>query len=292
MVVADVLATKRRHAINNRHSDATATTMSHATYYVAHTQRHTHTHIHAHIYIVKQHSNAINIAPLLLLLVVVSHSDIAFWMRGIMTDKKAYQPLETCSCCLSAGYCWNIVFFWKENLKFLTFLVVKPGPWFNIRMTSYQYRKFQCGDKTTLRPSYLHNGISYAGKMTSLYWIGAQDIPEELGQHNIWCSSAPRFTSVSVHYSDVIMSAMVSEITGVSIVCSTVCADADQRKHPSSVWGNPPVPGGFPSQRASNAENVPLYAVIMNNVLHMEDKRVYVFRGSISAPCTILILRT
>ena len=37
-------------------------------------------------------------------------------------------------------------------------------------------RKSHCGDKTILRPSYLHNGISYTGKMTSLYWIGAQHL--------------------------------------------------------------------------------------------------------------------
>ena len=37
-------------------------------------------------------------------------------------------------------------------------------------MTSYQYRKYHCGDNTILRPSYLHNGISFTGKMTSLYW--------------------------------------------------------------------------------------------------------------------------
>ena len=49
----------------------------------------------------------------------------------------------------------------------------RPGPWFNIKMTSYQYRKSHCGDKTILRPSYLHNGISYTGKMSSLYWIRA-----------------------------------------------------------------------------------------------------------------------
>ena len=48
-----------------------------------------------------------------------------------------------------------------------------PGPWFNIKTSSYQYRKFHSGDKTILRPSYLHNGISYTGKTTSLYWIGA-----------------------------------------------------------------------------------------------------------------------
>ena len=37
----------------------------------------------------------------------------------------------------------------------------------------YQYRKSHCGDQTILRPSYLHNGISYTGKTASLYWIAA-----------------------------------------------------------------------------------------------------------------------
>ena len=50
----------------------------------------------------------------------------------------------------------------------------RPGGRINIKMSSYQYRKSHCGDKTILRPSYLHNGISYTGKMTSLYWIRAQ----------------------------------------------------------------------------------------------------------------------
>ena len=45
------------------------------------------------------------------------------------------------------------------------------GPRFNIKMSSYQYRKSHCGDKTVVRSSYLHNGISYTGKMTSLYWF-------------------------------------------------------------------------------------------------------------------------
>ena len=48
--------------------------------------------------------------------------------------------------------------------------------WFNIKMLSYQYRKSHCGDKTILRPSYLHNGISYTGKMASLYQINASGI--------------------------------------------------------------------------------------------------------------------
>ena len=33
------------------------------------------------------------------------------------------------------------------------------------------------------------------------------------------------------HYNDVIMSAMVSQITSVWLVCSAVCSGADQRKH-------------------------------------------------------------
>ena len=38
----------------------------------------------------------------------------------------------------------------------------------------------------------------------------------------------------SVHYSDVIMSAMTSQITGGTIVYSTVCSGADKKKHQSS----------------------------------------------------------
>ena len=45
-----------------------------------------------------------------------------------------------------------------------------------IKMASYQYRKSHCGDKTILRSSYLHNGISYTGKTICLYWIRAQGI--------------------------------------------------------------------------------------------------------------------
>ena len=48
-----------------------------------------------------------------------------------------------------------------------------PGGWFNIKMTSYQYRKSHCGDKTILRPSYLHSWISYTDKISSLYCIMA-----------------------------------------------------------------------------------------------------------------------
>ena len=38
------------------------------------------------------------------------------------------------------------------------------------------YRKSHCGDKSILRSSYLHNGISYTFKTVSSYWKGAQVI--------------------------------------------------------------------------------------------------------------------
>ena len=40
-----------------------------------------------------------------------------------------------------------------------------------MKKLSYQYRKSHCGDKTVVRSFYPHNGISYTGKMTSLYWV-------------------------------------------------------------------------------------------------------------------------
>ena len=50
------------------------------------------------------------------------------------------------------------------------------------------------------------------------------------GRNSSWLGLS--FFSVA-HHSDVIMGAMASQITGVSIVYSTVCSAADQRKHQS-----------------------------------------------------------
>ena len=58
-----------------------------------------------------------------------------------------------------------------------------PGPWFNIKMLSYQCRKYHCGDKTIFRPSYLNNGIPYTAKTTTFYWIGALLIFEAWWHH-------------------------------------------------------------------------------------------------------------
>ena len=68
--------------------------------------------------------------------------------------------------------------------------------------------------------------------------------------------------TANLKYDEVIICARVSESTGIWIVCWTVCSSADYRKHQWSsslafvCEGNPPVAGWFPSQRATNAENV------------------------------------
>ena len=79
-----------------------------------------------------------------------------------MTSKSIWKPCN--------AWLWN-----NQESKNLwtTHQRSQPWPWFNIKMLSYQYRKSHCGDKTILRPSYIHHGTSYTGK-TFLYWIGAQ----------------------------------------------------------------------------------------------------------------------
>ena len=62
------------------------------------------------------------------------------------------------------------------------------------------------------------------------------------------------------HFNDVIMSAMASQITSLTIVYSTVYSGVDQRKHQSSAsLAFVPVIGEFPAQMASNAENVSIW---------------------------------
>ena len=65
---------------------------------------------------------------------------------------------------------WHI----KPLATLLSVQLFVQGPDSIKRMSSYQYRKSHCGDKTVVRSSYLHNGISYTDKMMSLYWIRAQ----------------------------------------------------------------------------------------------------------------------
>ena len=68
------------------------------------------------------------------------------------------------------------------------------------------------------------------------------------------------------HYGDVIMGTMASQITSLIIVYSTAYSGADQRNHQTSVSlaflrgiHRGPVNSPFPTQMASNAENVSIW---------------------------------
>ena len=71
-----------------------------------------------------------------------------------------------------------------------------------------------------------------------------------------------------MHYNDIIMGTMASQITSISIVCSTVGSGADQRKHQSSaslafVWGIHRWPGNSPHKRQVMWKMFPFDEVIM-----------------------------
>ena len=89
-----------------------------------------------------------------------------------------------------------------------------------------------------------------------------------IAQRGYQVDSYSNGTGRCLHQSDVIMSARMSQILGVSIVCSTVCSDVDQRKHQSFtalsfVRGIHKVLGGFPSQRPVTRKMFPFDDVIM-----------------------------
>ena len=80
---------------------------------------------------------------------------------------------------------------------------------------------------------------------------------------------------VPYHYDDVIMDAIESLITSLTIVYSTVYSDADQRKHQSSaslafVWGIHRGPVNSPHKWPVTRKMLPLDDVIM--ILHLSHR--------------------
>ena len=77
--------------------------------------------------------------------------------------------------------------------------------------------------------------------------------------------SANRMFNKSIpHYNGVIMAAIASQITSLTIVFSAVYLDTDRRKHLSSASL---VTGEFPAQMASNAENVSIWYHVSSYVV-------------------------
>ena len=160
-------------------------------------------------------------------------------------------------------------------------------------MTSYQYRKSHCGDKTILRPSYLHNGISYTGKTTSLYWIGAQTsqrmwilgtipsryfpcnfsyflMPQKRCSQNVWPLIEVHQVLISLNmWLCISLQWRHNERDGVSnhrcLHCLFNCWFWWRSKKTSKIRvtglcaGNSPVTGEFPAQKISNVEDVSIW---------------------------------
>ena len=73
------------------------------------------------------------------------------------------------------------------------------------------------------------------------------------------------YQGIFSHYNGVIMSAMASQINSVSLFAQPF-VQTDQRKHQSwPMWGEPPVTGGFPSQRPVTRKVFPFNDVIMTH---------------------------
>ena len=103
-----------------------------------------------------------------------------------------------------------------------------------MNMSLCQYMKSNWGDNTAVRASVLQN------------WISSNFILKcSRGTFSVW------------HYGDIIMGAIASQITSLTIVYSTVYSDAYQRKHQSSAslafdrW--------IPRTKGSSAENISIW---------------------------------
>ena len=128
-----------------------------------------------------------------------------------------------------------------------------------------------CNDSWLVSPGSFGHGFSTKTKTVEI-------------QNNLSCP----LCVIHRHYSEVIKSAMVSQITGVSIVYSTICSGADQRKHHRSaslafVRGIHRWPLDSPHKGPVTQKMLPFEDVIMqlaemshdsNGVLHIRVFRV------------------
>ena len=101
------------------------------------------------------------------------------------------------------------------------------------------------------------------------------------------------------YYNDVIMGAMASQITSLTIIYSTIYSGGDQRKHQSSVSlafvrG---ITGEFPAHMASNAQNVSIwwrhyeyriYNVFLGSARFLGWMPPFVFFGLLIVSCSLI----
>ena len=91
---------------------------------------------------------------------MVSHILEFIWQLTLVV-LKSFQQTNTCK--------YTLAFHHFMNNNIYRFTLDNPGPWLNIKMPSYQWRKSHCGCKTVVRSCCLHKGVSYISKMASLF---------------------------------------------------------------------------------------------------------------------------
>ena len=107
-------------------------------------------------------------------------------------------------------------------------------------------------------------------------WV-AECVAGHLRHHGVHVTSLHRpikhangFVVLSLHYNDVIMNAMASQITSLTIVYSSVYSGAKKTSKlrvTGFCEGNSPLTGEFPAQRGRNAENVSIWWRHHDNIL-------------------------
>ena len=113
---------------------------------------------------------------------------------------------------------------WREALMF-SFICVWINGWVNNRESDDLRRRSAYYDVTVML---MHAWGSYDGIWHS---NNHAPVPIELDNDTCWQIGVLKTRIKSSHYNGVIMSAMASQITSLTIVYSTVYLGADQRKH-------------------------------------------------------------
>ena len=124
---------------------------------------------------------------------------------------------------------------------------------------------------------------------------------KEISKHwPLWGQSTGHnpLVNIDIHYIDVIMSVMASQITSISIVYWTVCSGGYQRKYQSStslafVRGNHRGPVDSPHKGPVTQKKYPIDDVIMYHDKIMRNINVVIFYGiyciSLSSPSAMTI---
>ena len=122
---------------------------------------------------------------------------------------------------LKSFFVAKIVRFWSSSCSSSSILLQRTGHSLSIMVVMVLTNN--SNEQTRLPPLLQHE--------SPIFSLCSDNKVHCVPRWSPWYKQGPK----TVHYSDVVMSTMVSQITSALIVCSNVCSGTDQRKHQSSV---------------------------------------------------------